>query len=514
MDAKTIREVVSASEGLPLYLELHMDRAASAMSRQSNAEEAVSNLTFTELATRMLRDMPQNERPIAQAACLAGEFDPDLLSAMTDCPDGAVRRWLSRSLVRNSESSEFPYSVHSRFAQAVMTDEQLVATDWTDVDRRRHAEKALSRLGERYREALADLGSANPDVVSAVFRVASRLCRYCDHVPEWVVHVAYHLRVLWRPEALRVSASFEDQGSESARVLGLLAGAMADRCEGRHSEAIVALEQIIQSGISDAMFMSFAQNRLGKTLEEVGRTEEAERLLSGAIENPQGILHQVALKDHARLRLQRGDKGPAEEWINTNMTSSNHLTRRQALDLDGWVGFYWGDMNRANRAFQAIYDDPEQLRLFDVHTPSRHLALSLAWSDRRADALALIPRARDYNEVQGQLVGIAQCEMAHALVSGADGKMDEAHEALAMSRSLLEEAKASNEFWMVSLAELGVEFSSGDRDAIREAADRLTDDLSRAALHPQIIEASTHVANGGLEVESNHWLELWRKRLP
>ncbi|MER5641910.1 hypothetical protein ABT095_33860 [Kitasatospora sp. NPDC002227] len=188
MSAAVRERIISGGQGLPLYLDLSVSHFVELLARGRQPSVDDFGGTFTAVATRSIRDLPQEERDLVRTAALIDRLDADLLCAgRPGVPDGRVARFLRRPFLTHDDAYELPYALHAALRRAIVEADRALPDGWSDRDRSEAATRLLRRLGER-------LGpSASRTATTQALESGLRLSAAYGVFDDWMAHATQRL---------------------------------------------------------------------------------------------------------------------------------------------------------------------------------------------------------------------------------------------------------------------------------------------------------------------------------
>jgi len=173
-----IARIRAGAHGLPLYLDLSMSIARAAAA-SGQLEAGIFGRSMPELVTRVLSDLPEEERDIARAASLIPRFAPDLVARAVNQDVGDAYRLCQRTLVTRDDHPFFPYRLHDAVRAAIQGEPVASRGAWASEDWHRCAQALLEVLREQY-------DGGDTDRRLAVVELAAGLCAAHGLKPEWL----------------------------------------------------------------------------------------------------------------------------------------------------------------------------------------------------------------------------------------------------------------------------------------------------------------------------------------
>lgn len=170
---QVIERIRAGAHGLPLYLDLALDRARAAAGR-GTVDPSTFGGPLPELVGQVFAELPDEEQHIARAASLVPRFAPELVAVAVDQRVGAARRLCSRTLVTEDDHHLFPFRLHDTIAAAVRDESELASGAWSTEDRAHTAQRLLEGLHDLDERMKADV-TARLDVLELSMFLASRV---------------------------------------------------------------------------------------------------------------------------------------------------------------------------------------------------------------------------------------------------------------------------------------------------------------------------------------------------
>ncbi|MDL4818169.1 phosphotransferase [Actinomadura opuntiae] len=439
--------MIAGSAGSPLYLDLSASLYAQYLARGETPPPEVFGLGFPELVLRTMRDLSETDRDLLRAAALLETFDADLLQAMLP---GIRRRridaFISRPFVRHEESVWPAYRLHENLRRSVLDCDAHTPDGWTLGERREHLERAISHLAKVAlsiwdEEESASLAERSRQTVAA-FLLLLRASIEHRVLPPVLADLAYSLSVAghWQvlaslpapeavPELRRLSAvaRLTTRGDLNA--------------EDRY-QAMYGLVGEHATPESADPFADYYRWELGTRAHVAGRLDEAIEHLS-AIAADGSLIGASALFGLADNALRRGDYRQVADLM--DKATDEGLDRIRVADMLGHTYIHNARFADAVRLFETTLEAAQGAGtpLWEARA-LRHLALALMWYDPDR-TLALVPRARDLNSAVGELIGVAQCDLAASMAHALRGEHGQAADLLDAAARQYEELGATGE---------------------------------------------------------------------
>lgn len=510
-----IREViVGASGGVPLYLELsaeYFDQLATG-SRSPRAEWFGG--TFPEMVTRVMRDLTPTERALLRAASLLDRFDPQLLrAAVPEVRDAAVNRFIARPLIKPEDNGWLRHSLDDYIRLAVRRHDHETDDPWSAGEWASAASQMLTSLEERLRGDRQEPSTADRARLTQGFKTAGLLTVSVRAVPDWLYDTAYALRLQQLTTALSSSENWAAEAGEPTEAFSLACRGVAQRTLGNRQRSVELLERAAAHPAVTPYGRLFANHRLAKALEEVGRYRDAETLVAQVASQP-SALQEIAQKDLAWIRWIRGNGKALLKWSLPNRSSAVGYRRAQALDLLGQLYLTQGQFEAAEACYRELIDDPE-LEAGQIlrDTGWRHLGMVLAWS-RPVEAGPVLDRALEINQAASVMVGVAQIAISRAVSQVGRAPFADILRLLDQGAALLRPTDGEADTWMVLLARLFLAAVEGTAEELRAAAQALSGHVDDTDCHPGLAEIAArwlevrHVESDTNNLDScEYWID-------
>src|ERR1022692_2721735 len=156
--AEIRQKIITASGGLPLYLDLAVTMYLDVLARGEIPVEEDFGQPLPAVSGRILRDLEPGERNLMRAAALLDAFNLDMLrAACPQVPDAALARFRNRPFLEMDPDRTWPYSLHAMLRDAVREADRDLRDSWSDRERG----EAAARIGaylERTASAAAESG--------------------------------------------------------------------------------------------------------------------------------------------------------------------------------------------------------------------------------------------------------------------------------------------------------------------------------------------------------------------
>ena len=152
MDDEVVERLVTASRGLPEYLELARVKAVSVRDAGGGRRMTLDDVSgsLDDLALRVLDDVPDDEQRAMRAACLFRTFDVDLIATAADVDHGCAERAVSRSMIEPHGSGGATYRMHDAVREAIRHADHREVGGWSERDWEKASTRAARVAHERH----------------------------------------------------------------------------------------------------------------------------------------------------------------------------------------------------------------------------------------------------------------------------------------------------------------------------------------------------------------------------
>lgn len=470
------RRIIDGAIGSPHYLELSAALFERIAARGQTPDEKLFGLPFPELVVRLMRDLDAEDRDLLRAAALLQAFDADTLAAVLPL----VRRrriedFLRRDLVLTDDTSWPGHRLHENLRQAVTSCDDHTPDGWTPIERRIAALRAADHLAQlaldEHRGTSADSTSITARQPRAVSAFLLGLQAAVEHsiLPPQLGQLGYALYELGHWQVLAGLPAPTDTAPPELAALVATAqlSARSDLDAGYRYDRL----RSHATGPTDP-YAAYTHVTLGNLALFSGELAAAEACFAAAAgqEPPLGSDAQLGLIGVA-LRTSR-------------FTEPLHLAGRLLTAGVAQSGFAdaLGHLELHNARFDAAahHFDQALANARAVRAPlwiaraTRHLVLTRMWLDPNA-ATALLPEARELNNVLGDSIGTAQCDMADALLHAHSGHWYHAEQLLLRAQSALAAAGVSFDLLPIEAVQTLILLGQGRTEQAEATARRLAD---------------------------------------
>jgi tetratricopeptide (TPR) repeat protein len=511
--------IVTASGGLPLYLDLAVTLFCEILARGETPVEKQFGQPLPTVCGKILRDLGRDERELMRAAALLDAFSLDMLrAACPNIPDSALLRFRDRPFLEVNTDRNWPYSLHTILRDAIRRADRELRDSWSPRER----DEVAARIG-RYlgRAATQAADSADRSTQVAAVRQAIELCRLTSQFFAWLPDEAQKLLTCggW---ALMPALPDGDGGPVSALILGLRGA--RERRSGRLDNSIALINEALgRSALPQALYRFLLLHR-AHALRVAGRYADGAADYKQLWQTPGEFIEDAGywLADYSflqgRFAEALSDLDRLSDWSG---------------DLRGEILRLQGHVHRVNALFdgaEARYRAALELARETGNMAAEGKALTdlvqtLSWC-RPTEAQGLQPRALEVNESLRNLVEIVKVHAAMAVALMSLGHLDEADAHIERGLSVTEQCGYPGGRVWCWVARTLTQFKRGDIDASRSSAAHLAsivDNLQGNRFWSEIVnwlignDGRLHQVNitewlDGRDAAKTRWLDVWSFR--
>ncbi|GGV07046.1 hypothetical protein GCM10010182_27480 [Actinomadura cremea] len=470
--ARVRERITAGSGGSPLYLELSAGLFGEHLARGETPPDEVFGLGFPELVLRMMRDLSAEDRDLLRAAALLEAFDEDVLHAvLPGIRRRQVQLFAERMFVRRDATVWPPYRLHDNLRRSVAACDSRTDDGWTDAERAANAQRAVDHLAgvamevwDEDPEHALPLGVRSRRAVAA-FLLVLRAAHEHRLLPPALGDMAYGLSVLGHWQVLASLPELPD----SPRLAELTAVArLTARGDMNAGKRYDAMRRLV--GEPDGPFADYYRHELASRAHIVGRMEEASAHVA-AIASDTSLIGASARFGLADNALRRSDYRAVARLMAG--ASAAGPDRVRTADMLGHANLQNGRFEEAARLFETTSREARRANapLWEARA-QRHRLLALMWYDPDR-TFALLPRARELNTSVGELIGVAQCDMAEALALAMTGERGRAARLLDVTARRFAELGARRELLPVQAVQVLLHAAARNVDEARRAAGEL-----------------------------------------
>lgn len=246
--APDVRAVVTArSHGLPLHLDLAVQRFLAIRRTGREPGPADFDVDFPALISRTLSDLTPDERHVLRSVSLLDNFDVPLAARAAGMTyDAAALRLVERPFVRTDPHAVWPYHLHAVIRSTIRTADDRADDRWSAGDWARAAARAFDAIGER-RAAAAD---GDRDLLVNCLRQGLRLARDFGLDLGWLAEAAWSYvgDSVWEPLAPPGPADGTAPRTAADALVETL-GALGRRQHEHRESTVARLTAVVESGL-------------------------------------------------------------------------------------------------------------------------------------------------------------------------------------------------------------------------------------------------------------------------
>lgn len=175
IEKAVVEEIVKASGGLPLYLELARTVAINA---KNNGKPSLTladvEVSLDQLVLRVFEDIPDDEQRALQAASMFTYFDTGLIAAAADVDQGVAERAVLRPMIDHHPGLLYPYRMHDEVRNAIRNASHSHGKNWAAADWYEAGSRAMQESHNRFR--LASEAEDNYAMLAAIGLAIAIVC--------------------------------------------------------------------------------------------------------------------------------------------------------------------------------------------------------------------------------------------------------------------------------------------------------------------------------------------------
>jgi hypothetical protein len=371
-----VRAVITArSHGLPLHLDLAVQRFLAIRRTGRDPRPADLDLDFPALIVRTLSDLTPDERHVLRSVSLLDNFDVALASRAAGMTfESAALRMAERPFVRFDPHAVWPYHLHGVIRSTIRTAGDRADDRWSERDWTQAAVRAFEAIGERWAEASAP----GRGLLVNCLRQGLRLARDFGLGLGWLADAAwsYVADSVWEP--LAPPAPDEPAPPTlrtAADALVETLSALARRQHEHREHTVARLTAVVDSGLLPTELRDMAVYYRAKAQRDLGRSQDSRDGMR-MVADGGGRLAPAARRGLAHLARLTGDFPTALRTAGTLGWAGRH---HRVLGDVWWVQ---GDVARAAEAYRAARDEAEQHAVAGERaTAQAQRAFTLAFAD-------------------------------------------------------------------------------------------------------------------------------------
>ncbi|MEU6197611.1 ATP/GTP-binding protein [Streptomyces sp. NPDC047061] len=353
IDADVRAVITDCSHGLPLHLDLAVQRFLAIRRTGRTPRPTDFDLGFPALISRTLSDLTPDERHVLRSVSLLDNFDVALATRAAGLPhESAALRLVERPFVRTDPAADWPFHLHAVIRTTLRTTEDRADDRWSRTDWERAARRAFDAIGERWTGApVRDRAH-----LVACLRQGLRLARDFALEPGWLADAAWSYvgDSVWEPLAPPAPADGESAVLRTpADALVETLSALARRQHEHRERTVARLTAVVDSGLLPPELRDMAVYYRAKAQRDLGRSQESRGGMRAVAEGG-GRLAPAARRGLAHLARLAGDFPTA---LSAAATLGWAGRRHRVLGDVWWVQ---GEMTRAAEAYAAARDEAER----------------------------------------------------------------------------------------------------------------------------------------------------------
>ncbi|WP_156432623.1 hypothetical protein [Mycobacterium sp. M26] len=344
IDLQSVDSIVVSSGGYPLHLDLSVQRFRQiAVSRPPKAADFVA--TFSQLASRVLRDLSPDERHALLACCLFDAFDVDLIRDTLGLRhSGPIEMLFEKPLVQANPCQLYRWSIHRTLRQTLLTSEDLGVDQWTRADWRRIARQAMDVLNSHI--ATADT-QRREFLALQLFQIAWTFGIADNQLPRVAISLTGggSVKLDWDPKLLPGLREPEAPESPWLSPLCRGTGVVMQRQRIPREEVNRRLSALAECApsFSELDILRYYQAEAAR---DMGDIEQSMQLLA-RIRATDGPLRLQAIHGTAHLLRRLGRFRDVAELLNTNSEQLVHVHR-----LRGDLAWTQGQLVKAEEHYE------------------------------------------------------------------------------------------------------------------------------------------------------------------
>lgn len=415
-----VREAIaSASEGLPLYLDLAVSHYIDILAREQVPHPSDFRGPLASIVARIMRDVGDEERKVLRGVSLLDSFDEDLARAASGASDSCIRSFVRRPFVEHTLGQPWPYALHSLLRKTIREVDNELRDAWSAREWQDAGQRLLTELGAKdstYRSAKDRVRAA------AAFTQGVRVASHFGLCPAWIVETANLLADagMWR--ALDVAV---EQSADTSPITALRSGLQGIMY--RRTGSLQASLRSFKEALSSQHLTNEATNLLAlhrtHTLRNAGFYDDAEReyrqIAAGG--GPYAENSTVQLAD---IELLRGRF--ADSLASLEAPPKNPFLGGEALRLRGHVHRFNCQLHLAEGLYRRAQEQGKILKSLALEgKAATNLAETLCWL-RPVEVGIMTADALDFNRAIGNQLEITKAYAARAVAEQGPGALQRA----------------------------------------------------------------------------------------
>ncbi|MBB5938725.1 hypothetical protein [Streptomyces zagrosensis] len=457
--------IISGGQGLPLYLDLSVSHFVELLAR--GGQPAVEDFggSFTAVAARSIRDLPQEERHLVRTAALIERVDADLLRAGQPAVlDGYVARFLRRPFLTHDDAYELPYSLHLALRSAISEADRGLPDGWSDRDRNEVASRLLRRLGERVRPATGRAATAQ--TLASGLKLAGAYGVFDD----WMARATQ--RLVEAGQWVELGAGLTDDAT-GAPEFGALRAAIRGvqlRRTGRAREAVSVLAGADAGVRPDSVAAQLVRIHLAHALRNQGDYASASAIYRGLLDGEFDAAARYWLCDYDYLN---GRFATALAALQAQQ-SRDAADEGERLRLTGHIWRVNACFSAATDAYTAAVELAHGQGLAAAEAKAlTNVAQTACWLGDTATVAEVADQARDLIDLVPNPVELVKIRSAEAVAAAMAGDEATTRQMIRDTRRLADSIGYRGGHNLADVADILLEARDGDHERAR----RLRSDL-------------------------------------
>jgi tetratricopeptide (TPR) repeat protein len=463
------QKVIAGAQGLPLYLDLSVSHFVEMLARGDEPMLDDFGGSFVAVATRTIRDLPQEERDLVRTASLVDRFDAGLLRAgQPASSDGRVARFLQRSFLMQDDAYELPYTLHHALRMAIGDADATMPDGWSDLDRQQVAQRLLSYLGQRVTD------DADRFTITQALETGLKLANAQSVFEPWLVDATERLVEAGEWSTVGGWLPADEPATPELQAINAAIKGVVLRREGDPRGSVAVLDGAVTGLPSDSEHGRLVRVHLAHALRNTGDYTRAAGIYNELLDSDFDHVARYWLCDHDYLNGRfRTALSQLESWEGRNAADEG-----ERLRLVGHIARVNARFDDAVMTYIRAIDlaDAEGLAAAEAKALV-NLAQTRCWTGVGAAAIGEIAtRARDLLDLVPNPVELVKLRSTEAVAAAIASDHDGARTAVDDTRRLAEEIGYTGGHNLADVAAILLAVRSGDAPA---AASQALADLGR-----------------------------------
>lgn len=496
MPAAVRERIVSGGQGLPLYLDLSVSHFVELIARGQQPSEDDFGGTFTAVATRSIRDLPQEERDLVRTAALIDRVDAAMLRAgRPGVPAGRVARFLRRPFLSHDDTYELPYALHLALRHAIGEADRVLSDGWSDSDRTEVAARLLRRLGEQ-------LGSSAGRAASAqALESGLKLSASYGVFDDWLVRATERLVTAGQWTHIGAGLSPGAARIPEYRAIHAAIQGVQLRRSGKAGEAVRVLDRAETGLEAGSPTAQLVRVHLAHALRNQGDYLRAAELYGALLGGHFDATARYWLCDYDYLN---GRFATALDALRSQR-SEGAADEGERLRL---IGHIWRVNARFNEATGSYAEAISLARAEGLAAAEAkalaNLAQTVCWSGNTAMLVEAADRARELLDLVPNPVELVKIRSAEAVGHTMTGDVPAARSAVGDTRRLADEISYRGGHNLADVAEILLRTRTGDHDGARRRRAELDARTSRSGGNTYWVPITTSWLDGVRSAADRH----------